>query len=95
MRQVSQLTSDLMKEVCRLISLKQLFTALYDSKCGVCERMNGLHKSMLPKMCQENPNIWTDIYLLYSYREIAQASTGLSPFELVYGITVHGLHLIR
>ena len=48
----SQFTSDLMKEVCRLISLKQLFTTLYNPKCnGLCERMNGVLKSMLKKMC--------------------------------------------
>ena len=49
----SQFTSDLMKEVCRLISLKQLFTTPYNPKCnGLCERMNGVLKSMLKKMCQ-------------------------------------------
>ena len=52
----SQFTSDLMKEVCKLISLKQLFTTPYNSKCnGICERMNGVLKSMLKKMCQEKP----------------------------------------
>ena len=67
----SQLTSDLMKEVCRLISLKQLFTTPYNPKCnGLCERMNGVLKSMLKKMCQEKPKDW-DRYLsavLFAYR---------------------------
>ena len=59
----SQFTSDLMKEVCRLISLKQLFTTPYNPKCnGLCERMNGVLKSMLKKMCQEKPKDW-DRYL--------------------------------
>ena len=89
----SQFTSDLMKEVCRLISLKQLFTTPYNPKCnGLCERMNGVLKSMLKKMCQEKPKDW-DRYLsavLFAYREVPQASTGFSPFELLYGRTVLG-----
>jgi hypothetical protein len=33
---------------------------------------------------------------LFSYREVPQASTGFSPFELLYGHKVHGpLHLIN
>ena len=67
-RQVSQLTSDPMKKVCRLISLKQLFTMLYNPKSnGFCKRKNRLLKSMLQKMCKENPKIGTDIYLLFAY----------------------------
>ena len=75
----NQFTSDLMKEVCRLISLKQLFTTPYNPKCnGLCEKMNGVLKSMLKKMCQEKPKDW-DRYLsavLFAYREVPQASTG-------------------
>ena len=52
----SQYTSDLMKEVCRLISLKQLFTTSSNPKCNIpYEIMNGVFKSMLKKMCQEKP----------------------------------------
>jgi transposase InsO family protein len=52
----SQFTSDLMKEVSRLMSIKQLFTTPYNPQCnGLCERINGVLKSMLKKMCQEKP----------------------------------------
>ena len=89
----SQFTADLMKEVCRLISVKQLFTTPYNPKCnGLCKRMNGVLKSMLKKMCQERPKDW-DRYVsavLFAYREVPQASTGFSPFELLYGRTVRG-----
>ena len=68
-----------MKEVCRLISLKQLFTTPYNPKCnGLCEKMNGVLKSMLKKMYQEKPKDW-DRYLSavpFAYREVPQASTG-------------------
>ncbi len=89
----TQFTSDLMKEVSRLVSIKQLFTTPYNPKCnGLCEKMNGTLKSMLRKMCQERPKDW-DRYLpavLFAYREAPQASTGFSPFELLYGRTVRG-----
>ena len=43
-------------------------------------------------MAAEKPSDW-DRYipaLLFSYREVAQASLGFSPFELVYGRSVPG-----
>jgi transposase InsO family protein len=78
----SQFTSDMMREVNRLVSVKQLFTTPYNPKCnGLCERMNGVLKAMLKKMCKERPKVW-DRYLsavLFAYREVPQASTGFSP----------------
>ena len=47
---------------------------------------------MLQKMAAEKPSDW-DRYihaLHFSYREVAQASLGFSPFELVYGRSVRG-----
>ena len=89
----SQFTSELMKEISRLISMKQLFTTPYNPLCnGLVEKMNGTLKSMLRKMCQEKPKDW-DRYLqavLFAYREVPQTSTGFSPFELLYGRTVRG-----
>ena len=58
----------------------------------MCERINGVLKSMLKRMCQERPKDW-DRYLpaiLFAYREVPQSSTGFSPFELLYGRTVRG-----
>ena len=89
----TQFTSDMMKEVSRLVSTKQLFTTPYNPRCnGLCERINGVLKSMLRKICQERLKDW-DRYLpaiLFTYREVPQSSTGFSPFELLYGRTVRG-----
>ena len=89
----TQFTSDLMSEVARLLSLKQLFTTPYHAMCnGQCERFNGTLKSMLKKMSAENPRDW-DRYipaLLFAYREVPQVSTGFSPFEMLYGRTIRG-----
>ena len=69
----TQFTSDLMKEVSRLVSTKQLFTTPYNPRCnGLCERINGVLKSMLKKMCQERPKDW-DRYLPaipFAYQEV-------------------------
>lgn len=89
----TQFTSGLMEEVARLASIKQYFTSPYHPQCnGLCERVNGVLKSMLRKMCLEQPRDW-DRYLpavLFAYREVTQSSTGFSPFELLYGRSVRG-----
>lgn len=89
----SQFTSTLMKEVSRLISLRQLTTTVYHPMCnGLVEQFNGSLKQMLKRMCSERPKDW-DRYinsLLFASREIPQESLKFSPFELVYGRTVRG-----
>jgi hypothetical protein len=89
----SQFTSDLMKEVSRLLSIRSLHTTPYNPRCnGLCEKMNGTLKSMLKKLSAEKPKDW-DRYLdplLFAYREVPQDSTNFSPFELLYGRSVRG-----
>ena len=82
-----------MREVCRLINVKQAFTTPYHPMAnGSNEKFNGTLKAMVKKMCQERPTDW-DRYLhavLFAYREVSQASTGFSPFHLLYGRAVRG-----
>ena len=89
----TQFTSDLMKEVGRLLMIKQLTTTPYHPMCnGLCERYNGTLKKMLRRMCSERPKDW-DRYipaLLFAYREVPQESLGFSPFEMMYGRTMRG-----
>ena len=91
--QGSQFTSDVMREVGRLLSIKQLKTTPYHPSCnGLVERFNGTLKQMLKRMCSERPRDW-DRYvapLLIAYREAPRHSLGFSPFELLYGRTVRG-----
>ena len=89
----TQFTSNLMKEIGRLLSIKQLTTTPYNPACnGLVERFNGTLKSMLKKMCAEQPKEWDRFLapLLFAYREAPQESLGFSPFELLYGRTVRG-----
>ena len=82
-----------MKEVSRLLSIKMLTTTPYHPCCnGLVEKFNGTLKSMLRKICTENPKDWDRFIpaLLFAYRETPQESLGFSPFELLYGRTVRG-----
>ncbi|XP_072166477.1 uncharacterized protein [Diadema setosum] len=95
----AQFTSELMRELGRLLSVKQLNTTPYHPMCnGLVERFNGTLKAMLRRMSAERPKDW-DRYLpalLFAYREVPQASLSFSPFELLYGRTVRGpLSLIK
>ena len=92
--QGSQFTSEVMKEVSRLLSLKQITTTPYHPMCnGLVEKFNGTLKQMLRRMCAERPKDW-DKYLnalLFAYREVPQESMGFSPFELLYGTSSSSL----
>ena len=47
---------------------------------------------MLRKTAKEDSKNWDKLlpYLLFAYRDVPQASTGFSPFELLYGRQVRG-----
>jgi IS30 family transposase len=52
----TQFTSDMMKEVSRLLSFSELTTTPYHPICnGWCEKMNGTIKMMLRRLCAERP----------------------------------------
>ena len=88
-----QFVSDCMKEVTRLLSIKQLTTTPYHPMCnGMTEKFNGTLKTTLKRLCSEQPRQWHRYInpLLFAYREVAQESTGFSPFELLYGRAVRG-----
>ena len=59
---------------------------------GLVERFNSTLKSMLRKAADDEGKDWDRLlpYLLFTYREVPQASTGFSPFELVYGHRIRG-----
>jgi len=88
-----QFVSDLMKEICRLLSINKLTTTPYHPQCnGLVERFNGVLKSMLRKMTEEEPKQWDRFIpaLLFAYRDSEQESLGFTPFELIYGRSVRG-----
>ena len=82
-----------MKEVSRLLEIKQLMTTPYHIQCNrLVEKFQFVFKLMLGKLCSERPKDW-DKYLpavLFEYREVPQSSFGFSLFELLFGRTVRG-----
>lgn len=88
-----QFMSDLMEGVNRLLSIKHHAVSVWHP-CGngMIERFNKTLKHSLKKLCAQQPKDW-DRYLpavLFAYREVPQASTGFSPFEMLYGRRVRG-----
>ncbi|CAL9707672.1 unnamed protein product [Knipowitschia caucasica] len=103
--------SDLQKDDCTLKSvfakvgkLPQLgisaikTTPYHPQTDGLVERFNQTLKKMLRKFVADTGKDWDRWlpFLLFAYREVPQASTGFSPFELLYGWDVQGpLDLLR
>ena len=89
----TQFTSELMKEICRLLSIRQLMTTPYHPQCnGLVERFNGTLKNMLKRLAADQPRQW-DRFInaaLFAYREAPQESLGFSPFELLFGRALRG-----
>ena len=84
----TQFTSDCMKEVSGLLSIRRLTTFPYHPACnGLVEKFNGTLKRMLRRLCHEQLRQWHRFInpLLFAYREARQEATGFSPFELQYG----------
>jgi transposase InsO family protein len=89
----AQFTSDLMGEIDRLLTIKPIFTTAYNPACnGMCERQNGVIKTILRKLCRDHPRDWHRYIpaCLFACREIPHGSLGFSPFELLYGRRVRG-----
>lgn len=87
-------TSTLMKQLCQALGIRQLFTTVYHPQTdGLVERMNQSIINMLWKTTGAFPGKW-DRYiglLLFDLRETPQTSTGVAPFELVFGRKLCGV----
>ena len=87
------------KELYGLLKVKAIRTSVYHPATdGLCERFNRTLKSMIRKFVLEDARNWHQWLdpLLFAVREVPQASTGFSPFELLYGRRPRGvLDLIK
>jgi hypothetical protein len=95
----SNFMSQLLEEVYALLGVSKIKISPYHKQSdGLTERFIGTLKRMLRKYVEEEPKMWDKWlpYLLFAYREVPQASTGFSPFELLYGRRVRGpLDIVR
>ncbi len=77
-----------------LLGIKSILTNVYHPQMdGLVERFNRTLKSMVRKFVKENAKNWDKWLepLLFAVREVPQASTGFSPFELLYGHQPRGV----
>ena len=91
--QGTNFTSQLLAELYRMLHVHPIRTSPYHPQTdGLVERFNKTLKSMLRKAAIEEGKDWDKMlpYLLFAYREVPHASTGFSPFELLYGHAVNG-----
>ncbi|XP_036804331.1 uncharacterized protein LOC118940159 [Oncorhynchus mykiss] len=86
--------SRLMKDLCRLYQVQQIRTSIFHPQTdGLCERLNKTIKSMLRRVVSRDGKNWDMLlpHLMFALREVPQASTGFSPFELLYGRPCRGI----
>ena len=97
--QGSQFTGKLMKEINEFLQINHKITAPFHPQSnGLVEKFNGTLKEMMKKLALETPKRWDVVLpaMLFAYREVPQASTGFSPFEMLYGRNVKGpMQLLR
>lgn len=83
----------------QLLGIKGIKTTPYHPQTdGLVERFNQTLKNMLRKFVSSSGSDWDQWlpYLLFAYREVPQAFSRFSPFELLYGRQVRGpLDLLR
>ena len=83
-----------LKHLYKWLNVKSIRTSVYHPQTdGLVERFNKTLKQMLKKVAETDGKDWDRLipYVLFSIREVPQASTGFSPFELVYGRRPRGL----
>lgn len=92
--QGTNFTSRLMQLFHKQLGISAIKTTPYHPQTdGLVERFNQTLKRMLQRFVNDTGKDWDRWlpFLLFAYREVPQASTGFSPFELLYGWDVQGL----
>uniref|UniRef100_A0A8C1TWC8 ribonuclease H n=1 Tax=Cyprinus carpio TaxID=7962 RepID=A0A8C1TWC8_CYPCA len=85
--------SHTLQKVYQLLGIKRVRTTPYHPQTdGLVERFNQTLKMMLRKYVSDTGKDWDKWlpFLLFAYREVPHASTGFSPFELLYAHHVRG-----
>ncbi len=81
-------------ELYELLGIKSIRTSVYHPQTdGLVERFNRTLKTMIRKFVHDDAKNWDKWLepLLFAVREVPQASTGFSPFELLYGRQPRGV----
>ena len=89
----AKLTSQLVEEMYRLLGVKAIHTSPYHPQTdGMVQRFHSTMKMMLRKTMEKFDNQWEKAlpYILVAYWEVPNATTGFSPFEMLYSRQVRG-----
>ena len=80
--------NEVIQELCSILKIKKVRTTPYHPQSdGLVERLNRTILEMLSKYVSDHPDDWDEWLnpLVGAYRTAVHASTGFSPFELLYG----------
>ena len=80
--------SHLVASMCQLFGIeKRRTTAYHPQTDGLCERFNGILKTLLRMRVNNDKDDWDEQlpHALPAYRVSKQSSTGATPFEMLYG----------
>ncbi|XDV20721.1 hypothetical protein PO909_025992 [Leuciscus waleckii] len=83
-----------LRELYELLGIKSIRTSVYHPQTdGLVKRLNRTLKTMIRKFVHYDAKNWDKWLepLLFAVREVLQASTGFSPFELLYGRQPRGV----
>ena len=86
----AEFLSEVVQEVATLLGVSQLPTSGgHPQTDGLVERFNRTLKQMLSKLVSKGGRDWDQLLgpVLFAYRTTPHASTGMSPFYLMYGET--------
>ena len=86
--QGKEFTAGVVQELCKLLQVKKQYSTAYRPQTnGLVERFNRTLGQMLAMYVDENHHTW-DVqlpFVLFAYRSAVQASTGVTPFYLMFG----------
>ena len=83
-----QFESTLVKEICKCLGIKKTRTTPYHPQCdGLVERFNRTLLNMLATTINDHPASWEEHLqkVIMAYNTSVQATTGYSPFFLMFG----------
>jgi hypothetical protein len=84
----SNFVSDAMKNVCARLGIKRSMTSVESPQTdGLVEGMNRTLKTSLAMAVDKEPHLWDEYlqFVTFAYNTSKQASTGFSPFQVLYG----------
>lgn len=97
--QGSNFMSTVFKQSLQQLGIVQITSTSYHPQSqGAIERFHQTLKTILRKLCVENPQKWDEVlpYVLFAIREAPNVDTGFSPFYLMFGRDVRGpLKILR